>query len=108
MSVLTRQLHGIALASCITNVASLTLQFQGLCFLALSCCRILHSHRNLHSHLLEYFLLLELGLMTKEELNQKLVELASQYDEPWEPVMILAELAYDQPSERVVLDTTAA
>ena len=46
--------------------------------------------------------------MTKEELNQKLVELANQYDEPWEPVMILAELAYDRPSDGVVMDTTAA
>ncbi|MGK7913643.1 MAG: hypothetical protein AB4050_19485 [Synechococcus sp.] len=46
--------------------------------------------------------------MSKEELNQKLVELASQYDEPWEPVMILAEIAYNQPSERIVMDTNAA
>ena len=42
--------------------------------------------------------------MTKEELNQKLVELASLYDEPWEPVRILAELAYDQASEVVTYD----
>ena len=32
--------------------------------------------------------------MSKAELNQKLIELASQYDEPWEPVQILAEIAY--------------
>ena len=43
--------------------------------------------------------------MTKQELNQKLVELASLYDEPWEPVQILAELAYEQPSEDVSYDT---
>ena len=46
--------------------------------------------------------------MNKEQLNQKLVELASQYDEPWEPVMILAELAYDQPSQSIDIDTNAA
>lgn len=46
--------------------------------------------------------------MTKEELTQKLVELASQYDEPWEPVMILADIAYSQPSEQIVMDTKAA
>ena len=90
------------------DVAGLTLQFQGLWSLVLSCCRNLHSHRNLLSHLLEYLLLLELRLMTKEELNKKLVELASQYDEPWEPVMILAEIAYGQPSELIVMDTNAA
>ena len=39
--------------------------------------------------------------MTKTELTQKLIELASQYDEPWEPVKILAELAYNSPSEIV-------
>ena len=40
--------------------------------------------------------------MTKTELTQKLIELASQYEEPWEPVKILAELAYNsshQPAE---------
>ena len=46
--------------------------------------------------------------MNKEELNQKLVELASQYDEPWEPVMILAEIAYDRPSQAIDIDTNAA
>ena len=46
--------------------------------------------------------------MTKEELNQKLIELASLYDEPWEPVKILAEIAYDKPSEVVAMDTSAA
>ncbi|WP_017325624.1 hypothetical protein [Synechococcus sp. PCC 7336] len=33
--------------------------------------------------------------MTKAELTAKLIELASQYDDPWEPVQILAEIAYE-------------
>ncbi len=46
--------------------------------------------------------------MTKEELNQKLIELASYYDEPWEPVKILAEVAYGQPSDAVSYESTTS